>query len=187
MSIYLWENKEKLRGDLERFRSLAIELGAKDAVPIEASKIVVGNWVRLKCQFGCGGYGKRFTCPPYSPTPEETQRMLRDYSIGLLVKFGPCAEAGRGEINTHEAVFKLEREIFLTGYYAAFGMACGPCTLCKECNIRGGYCVKPHMARPAMEACGIDVFATVRNAGFELKVLTSYDQTPTCFGLILIT
>jgi len=43
------------------------------------------------------------------------------------------------------------------------------------------------MACPAMEACGIDVYATARNAGFELHVVRSYNETLTCFGLILVT
>ncbi len=58
---------EKIFGDLEMLCSKARELGASDARPIEARKIVVKNWVRFKCWFGCGGYGERLTCPPYSP------------------------------------------------------------------------------------------------------------------------
>ncbi|RLG79107.1 MAG: hypothetical protein DRO40_13205 [Thermoprotei archaeon] len=75
----------------------------------------------------------------------------------------------------------------MSGYYTSFGMACGPCNLCPECNVKEGVCLKPHVARPSMEACGIDVFATARNTGFQLKVLTSYEQQPTCFGLVLVT
>jgi hypothetical protein len=37
-----------------------------------------------------------------------------------------------------------------------------------------------------MEACGIDVYATARNAGYELKVVTSYEEEPTFFGLLLL-
>lgn len=34
-------------------------------------------------------------------------------------------------------------------------------------------CVYPTRARPAMEACGIDVYNTVRDAGFDIHVLTN--------------
>ncbi len=32
----------------------------------------------VKCKYGCGAYGTRLTCPPYSPTPDETRRMLSE-------------------------------------------------------------------------------------------------------------
>jgi hypothetical protein len=37
-----------------------------------------------------------------------------------------------------------------------------------------------------MEACGIDVFATVRKHGFTINVLKSYKAPQHYFGLVLI-
>jgi len=74
--------------DLSR---LAIKLGAADAKSIKADDIVVSDWVRLKCQYGCDGYGKRLTCPPYSPKPEEFRGILESYESAMLLRF----EAGR--------------------------------------------------------------------------------------------
>jgi hypothetical protein len=37
-----------------------------------------------------------------------------------------------------------------------------------------------------MEACGIDVFSTVRNAGWEIEVVKSLDSTFRLFALVLI-
>ena len=37
-----------------------------------------------------------------------------------------------------------------------------------------------------MEACGIDVFATVRNNGIPLHVLKDKSETPSFFGLIMV-
>ncbi len=65
--------------DLNRFCQMAIKFGASDAKPIKAEDVIVKDWVRLKCQYGCGGYGKRLTCPPYSPRPEEFRKVLREY------------------------------------------------------------------------------------------------------------
>jgi predicted metal-binding protein len=59
-----------------KFLKRAKELGAIEANIIPVKSIVVAEWVRLKCQFGCDGYGQSLTCPPYSPTPEETRRVL---------------------------------------------------------------------------------------------------------------
>ncbi len=162
-------------------------MGAEDAVPIKTSKIVVRDWILLKCRFSCGTYGRRSTCPPYSPTPEETRRVLKEYETALLVKFGPSIEAGCSDgVNIHKVIFELERLILLSGYYAASGMACGPCPLCAECNMREGPCLKPHVPRPSMEACSIDIFAVAYNADLELKVLKSQEELPHCFGLVLI-
>lgn len=171
--------------DLESLSCRAIELGARESKIIFTREIIIKDWVRLKCKYGCGGYGERLTCPPYSPTPEETRRIISGYKRALLMRFRSCEECGDSlAVNIHRVVADLEKEVFLSGYYAAFGMACGPCNLCEECNLKE--CRYPHLARPAMEACGIDVFATARKAGFEIEVLTSRDQIPTCYALLLI-
>ena len=66
-------------GKLEDFCRKAIELGAAKAKIIKAEDVIVADWVRLKCQYGCGGYGKRLSCPPYSPTPSETRKVMAGY------------------------------------------------------------------------------------------------------------
>jgi len=89
------------------------------------------------------------------------------------------------EFSLERIVTDLEREMFLDGYYKAFGMVAGPCGLCKTCEIEEP-CKHPHEARPAMEACGIDVYATARNNGYELNVVTSEDDPCSFLSLILI-
>jgi len=64
----------------------AMELGADAAQLIHPDQIVVADWVRLKCQYGCGGYGMCLTCPPHSPTPEVTRQVLRHYRQALLLR-----------------------------------------------------------------------------------------------------
>jgi len=170
---------------LKTFCEKAIKLGASKAKIIKAEEVVVADWVRLKCQYGCGGYGKRLSCPPYSPTPNETRRIITGYKKVILMKFRSCQECDdREAVNIHMVIAKMERDLFLSGYYAAFGMACGPCNLCAQCNL--DECQKPNLARPSMEACGIDVYATARESGFKIEVLTQRDQIPRCFGLILV-
>jgi len=102
-----------------------------------------------------------------------------------LLKFRSCQEcAEQPAVNIHQFITEMERDLFLSGYYAAFGMACGPCDLCTQCNLEE--CRKPDLARPSMEACGIDVYATARKAGFKIEVLTRRDQIPRCFALVLV-
>ena len=166
------------KNNLSIFCNLAFELGAVDAKVIRADQVVVRSWVRWKCRFGCDSYGKSLMCPPYTPTPEETQALLKEYKFALLFRFKPSTPK--------TLAVELERRIFLDGYHAALAFTSGSCNLCEECNVGRGYCVKPFEARPSMESCGISVFDTARNAGYNIKVLKSKDQDYLRYGLVLI-
>jgi len=154
----------------------AKKLGAKEAKIISAGSVVVAEWVRLRCQFGCDGYGQSLTCPPHSPKPEETRRVLSFYKKAILVH-------GDAYTDIHALIPELEREIFLDGYYKAFGMGAGPCQLCSSC---GKSCRHTDKTRPAMEACGIDVYATVRANGYPIKVLKDAGCKGNYYGIVLI-
>jgi predicted metal-binding protein len=172
--------------NLDGYTRKAKSLGVSKAAIIDTSNVVVENWVRLKCQYGCGGYGECLTCPPYSPTPEVTRKMMGEYSIGLLMQIENVLPGKRNpSLDLKNIVPDLEREIFLDGYYKAFGMASGPCRFCKTCDT-SDTCRHPNRARPSMEACGIDVFQTVRNIGFKLEVVKSEDAPCSRIALILI-
>jgi|SRR5208337_82673 len=71
----------------------ARSLGATVAKVIPASDVIVENRVPLKCRAGCIGYGKKLTCPPYVPTPDEFRKVLAEYRYALLVKFTSPATA----------------------------------------------------------------------------------------------
>jgi predicted metal-binding protein len=164
-------------------------IGASDAKIIRSTQVVVRDWVRMKCRFGCDDYGKRLTCPPFSPTPDEFRRVLAEYRWAVLLKFDaiPSKKVEQTlvyERGIHDLVVKMEREAFLKGYYAAFGLAAGPCPNCKECDLKE--CKHPYIARPSMEGCGVDVFATVRNAGFDIRVVQDKNQKPTFYALLLL-
>mgnify|MGYP000533675036 CR=1 FL=1 len=154
-------------------------MGATGAKVVATKKVFTAEWVRLKCRYGCGGWGKRLTCPPYSPTPEETRRVLDEYESAVLIHCPSGSGSMPGEI-----VPKLEREAFLAGYYKAFGFASGPCGLCQRCSLKA--CAHPAQARPAMEASGIDVFRTARAAGFPIEVVRAPDCSQNYYGLVLI-
>ena len=172
---------------LDKYKKKAKSMGITRVKIIDTKSVVVGNWVRLKCQYGCGGYKKRLTCPPYSPTPEYTKKMLSEYSKGLLMQIEEIPPKKERKIRSklEHIVADLEREIFLDGYYKAFGMAAGPCRLCRSCDTTR-LCKYPEEARPAMEACGIDVYQTARNNGFKLEVVKSEDACCSYISLILL-
>ena len=153
--------------------------GVKAAKMVSPAEVATAAWVRLKCRFGCDGYGQTLVCPPYTPTPEQMRAVLDGYRRAVLVHFGPEAEI-------KATVVELEREIFLRGAWKAFGLGAGSCYLCESCVRREGECRHAERARPAMEACGIDVYATARKAGFEIEVVRTRRQCPNYFGLILV-
>ena len=166
------------KNELAGFCDLAVELGAVDAKMLRAGQIVVKQWVRWKCHFGCDSYGKSLMCPPHSPSPEETKSLLKEYEYALLFRSKSSAR--------RTLAVELERRIFLEGYPAALGFVSGSCRLREECNLKGGYCIRPFEARPSMESCGISVFDTARNAGYEMKVLKSKQEEDLRYGLVLI-
>lgn len=162
----------RLRGYIDRAR----ELGAQGARLIGPRGVFCAEWVRLKCQYGCEGYGSCHTCPPLSPTPAQTRRVLDAYAHLLLVH---CV----GDTSVSRLVVKLEREIFLDGHHKAFAWTAGPCQRCRECDTSAP-CVHAGRIRPSMEGCGIDVYATARRARFPIEVVRTRRDPQNYFGLI---
>lgn len=159
---------------------MAIEKGNVDAKIIPINNVVVANWVGWKCKFGCPKYGKSLMCPPHSPNPEQTQALLKDYEYAILLRMKS------DWLEAHNFLVSVEHDAFLEGNYSALGLTSGACQLCEKCDVDGGLCIKPELARPSMESCGINVFSTAKNAGFNMKVLSSKDQKWHRFCLVLI-
>ena len=174
--------------DLQPWLDRARELGADDATLIDPQKVVTAEWVRLKCEFGCDGFGECRTCPPHSPTPATTRRVLDEFRRVILMRVGPSTDQADSD-RLHEGLRKtatgLERELFLAGFHKAWSIPCGPCEECDPCNLEGA-CLHPERSRPSMEACGIDVFSTVRNAGWEIEVVRDRTSPYRFFALVLV-
>lgn len=167
----------RAKSPFRKFVHRACELGATDAKVIRAGSIVTAAWVRMKCQFGCGGFNSSLCCPPHTPKPEEMREVIACYKRALLIH---C----KSDVRPTKVVAELEREIFLSGFYKALGFGAGPCRLCKRCSFKE--CVHPEDARPSMEACGIDVFSTARANGYPIQVVTDYSCDENYYGLVLI-
>ncbi|TAJ45611.1 DUF2284 domain-containing protein [Methanofollis fontis] len=183
-----------LDAEIERLIACVERRGAV-AAPIRAEEIVVADWVRFKCRYGCKGYAKHLSCPPYSPTPEETRRMVANYETALLLRFDgdPAHPDLRPEdvpedfhpffhdliVWVNGTVHALEKVAFYDGFYKAFGFGAYPCIYCETCIPEecGGtvdpsmkrFCRHADVMRPSMEAAGMDVFATARAAGWNFS------------------
>ena len=177
----------KTRGNEEKlspYAAMALEKGMDDAVIVETSRVFTAPWVRIKCRFGCAAYGQRLCCPPHSPPPAQTRAMLDSFTTAILLH--RHWEKGYKTVEDfNDALVDMERALLLDGFRKAFSMGSGPCTRCAVCNISGG-CVHPEKARPSMEACGIDVFATAGEHGLPLSVLRTREEERNIFGLILV-
>ena len=153
--------------------------GVRDARIIAPSDVETAAWVRLKCQYGCAGYAQSLVCPPFTPSHEQMRKVLDSYQRAILLHFDP-------EADTKQIVADLERDIFLRGAWKAFGIGAGPCYFCENCKVEEEQCRYPERARPSMEACGIDVFSTVKKYGFPIEVVRTTRQCPNYYGLILV-
>lgn len=157
----------------------ARRLGLSRAVAIPAADVVTAPWVRMKCRFGCAGYGAGRQCPPGSPTDVDTARLLADYRRALVLVGEP---PGR---EFHRRLLALEKAAFLQGYPKALVFGAGPCPVCDDCPPAGP-CRHPDRARPSMEASGMDVYATAAAAGLPLAPVTAPDGFVTYIGLLLL-
>ncbi len=188
--------------ELEKLVKLAVESGAT-ARKIGASEVVVADWVRFKCRFGCKGFGKHLGCPPYGPTVEETRKMVQEYQTGLLVRFDGVP--GHADLKPEDipadfhpffgqliawvnnTIHRIEKTAFYDGFYKAFGFGAYPCIYCEHqhCvaeeqtgivdeSIRR-LCRHMDLVRPTMEGAGIDVFATAKRAGWEMQTIPCRD------------
>jgi len=172
---------------VEEYCKNAIERGIDGAKVIDSSSIATAEWVRLKCQFGCPGFGRSHCCPPHTPTPEVTRKVIDSYQKAILFHRHITDGTKRREETKqfNELLVKLEVEIFLGGYYKALSMTSGPCRLCKECDLNS-LCKHGMEARPSMEACGVDVYKTARGNGFPIQVVRTSGEEQNIFGLILV-
>jgi hypothetical protein len=93
----------------------SLELGAENAKIIDTSSVVVEEWVRWKCLYGCAFCGKDAYHPPYAPDAESTKKIMGEYSKAILMT------GAKGKALTETAV-RLEGEAYHMGYYKAFAM-----------------------------------------------------------------
>lgn len=177
--------------DLEKYWSKVIVGRPATAAEVNPSAVVTGPWVRLKCQYGCTEYGRSYCCPPDTPTPEQTRKILESYHRAILFHIKAEKDPARSRrkflSQFYESLVDLEGEMFKDGYHRAFIFLAGPCDYCKICSkLKGEPCTFGLKARPSMEACGIDVYQTARNNGFFVKPLKDKAEAQNVFCLMLV-
>ncbi|MDO4732990.1 MAG: DUF2284 domain-containing protein [Bacillota bacterium] len=164
MDKAFWEEK------LAPFLAQLQAAGSDQQCIIDPASVVTAPWVRYKCQFGCGKYGKSPLCPPNTPSYTETRAILDAYSLGILYRVR-SSRPGNGLAGP------ILRALGRAGYYKAIAFDDAPC-----CSLEKG---QP-LPQPTLEACGVDVLASARNNGFRVELAGNADGSWDCFGLILV-
>jgi predicted metal-binding protein len=154
--------------------------GYEDYQWLDPAEIVVAQWVRMKCTFGCPNYGRKAACPPQTPAVEECRRFFQEYRAAVVfhlrVRFDHPPDRFAWYKKATLDLAKLERRVFLAGYEKAFFLLLGGCSLCRECAGERASCKHPELARPSPEAMAVDVYSTVRKLGYPIAVRTGMTQ-----------
>jgi predicted metal-binding protein len=150
--------------------------------------IVVSQWVRFHCEFGCKNYGKNGSCPPAVPSISECREMMYEYENAIIFHFPLRPEDTIDHRKLLLSLYELERAVFLAGYYKAFLLQYSSCILCKNCPAEGARekCVNKMKSRPGADAMGIDIYQTAHNVGYPIQVVKSRDEIMNRYGFLLV-
>ena len=156
---------------------------------IHMPQIVTSRWVRQRCQYTCRYTRQSDLCPPFSPSTEETSRLIEEYKFGLIVRRDepfPFRKDYHEVWNEFQnALVEAENEAFIRGYGKAFAVAAGNCIFCHhDDSIRP--CEYPGKSRPTLEAIGVNLYDTLDMIGWEELLLRDPDSPFSLFGLLLL-
>ncbi|NIM58047.1 MAG: DUF2284 domain-containing protein [Candidatus Aminicenantes bacterium] len=174
----------------EKIERIISKHGYKDFKWIDPMKFVVSQWVRMKCLFGCNEYGQTATCPPNVPSISECERFFQEYNEAIVLhftkKFAKTEDRFVWTRKVNLKLLKLEREIFISGFEKTFLLFLDSCNICQECPGKKEECKEQKLARPTPEAMCVDVYSTVRQAGYPVQVLSRYSQEMNRYSFLLI-
>lgn len=186
-------NQNIARGLLTRLLEQGQRYGLSAVVPFSTDKIILAEWVHLKCRYGCSKYNTNWCCPPATPRPEKVRKIIDEYHTALLlVGTKTCADFYRNnerkrcaQVRCWKGTVGLERMLFLEGYYKAFSLVGECCALCKVCAYPND-CRFPQEKRPSVESFSIDVIGTLKNLNTSSQVLTDTGATFNYYGMVLL-
>ena len=173
-----------------RFEAIFTKHGLTDYKWIDPRSIVVAQWVRMKCVFGCSEYGRNACCPPNTPSVPECRRFFDEYKTAAIFHFRKTVDRpedrGAWTRQVNMVLLEAEREVFLSGYQKAFLLFMDSCRICSECVGERTECKNRASSRPGPESMAVDVFATARQFGYPIEVLSDYSQEMNRYAFLLI-
>lgn len=178
---------------LEDMVDFARDEGASFAKLVDVEDIVMDPRVRMKCLVPlCKNYRNNLMCPPNVPSVSKFRDWLERYEKAIILQIRSdinSLDKGEGRIDEemwddwegeheqylrklHDIVNALEAEAFKEGFHLAVGFIGSACNLCETCPAEEGEmgCRHPHLARPSLDAVGIDVRRTCENLDIDLQL-----------------
>ena len=175
-----------------------MELGANDAKIISTDMISIQDEIVQLCREPlCEGFAASINCPPHAMKPAEFREEILKYQNAVLFKTDVDPEILLSEKphaafrRIYEIATQLETLSMDAGYSQSMGLAAGSCkpVFCPdyECQalIDETSCRYDALARPSMEALGINVFKLIEDVGWEIHRLTRESDPASVPGGVL--
>jgi predicted metal-binding protein len=170
---------------IKRLSKRATDIGASDAKVIPLDIVAIEDEVLEMCRKPhCDGYGKSINCPPHVMKPKEFREFVKQYDHAVVFKIDVSIEDMMSE-KRNEA-FRMIYAIASTletmakdeGFEHSIGFAAGSCKpvfcrahkVCQALSNKSS-CRNASVARPSMEAVGINVVKLIRDAGWEIQAI----------------
>ncbi len=168
--------------DMAAICAAAEERGADFAKLIPARHVATDERVTLKCKIPpCECYGQCLMDPPFSPTAEETAKVVAKYEHAILTEVSmelpqeywdliqgdqPLCRLQYDEraiefdrtvqqalwFRLHDVVMEIERRAHNLGYFFAVGYVASTCYLCYRPDDPVGYCDTTQLCKHPYEA-----------------------------------
>ncbi|MCL2328067.1 MAG: DUF2284 domain-containing protein [Bacteroidetes bacterium] len=145
----------------EKIESILTQQGLSDFKWINPKDIVVAQWVRVKCYYGCDEYGSG-TCHPNTPSVEECEKFFKEYEKGIIIRLKKNADKSSypfdWSMDMTNKLLAIERDIFLMGFPKVFLLNHTCCLCCKTCSGNRIECKNKMKSRPSPESFAVDVY-----------------------------
>ncbi len=157
---------------MEKYIRETIENLCNECVAIPTSTIKFEKYVRDACKANyCGRYNKTWLCPP---AVGEIEDLAKEYAkLPNAFVFSTVHEIEdsfdiEGMFDArkdHDKVEKLIESTVLENGGKLLGA--GSCELCEKCTYPDAPCIFPKLAKPSVEACGIDVVTLCKDTNMK--------------------
>jgi predicted metal-binding protein len=184
---------------LTELKNKATKIGASDATIVDTSIISIEDAIIEYCKKPlCASYGKSAHCPPHAPKPAEARKLIKPFRKALLFKLDVASKVLMSDENNkafrriYEIASQLETAAQKAGFIRAKGLAAGSClpVFCRKNKCRvieeENECRFPSIARPSMEAVGINVFKLIQKVGWEIQPITKDTDPDSIPGGVLV-
>lgn len=172
---------------IENLKQAILDAGAQRAAVVRQEDVIYEASFRDMCrQNSCGVYGKCHMCPPDVGPIDELIAAAKRYSAGVMYQnVYPLEDSF--DIEGMQEAKKLHNACAQRIHPLAKGelhLAAGGCGVCARCSkLDDEPCRFPERAIPSLEAYGVDVYRTSKNAGL---AYVNGPNTVTYFGMVLI-